>query len=480
MDCAEQAPAFDASVTIKLADWVSGLSLDQVPEEVRELAGSCVLDALGCGLYGAAQPWGQIAADVAFDFSPKGPSSLLGRSAKVSPSDAAMANGTAIHGFELDDLHAAASCHPGAVTIPASLAIGEARRISGKTFLTSLVAGYEAGIRVGVCAGLTHSSSGYHGTGTVGTICSSAAAARAMGLDAERTTHALGIGATQAGGLYSARKGAMSKRFHAGRAAQSGVVAASLAERGFTGSTEVLEATFGGFMSTLRGQFPPATILDELGERWRMLDIGFKAYASCGSTHTMIAALDQMMQHGLSVDNVEDITVHMTQKAMTNVAWPYQPNGIAAAQMNGYFAAAVMLLDGEVFIDQYREERLADPQILALIKRIKFVNDPVLDEAGAAKRHTVRVEARMSNGREMSATIAKRRGSTENPLSKGEIEKKFRRLAAACLTTAAIDEIIQIVPALEKEPDLTRLTSLLAPAAATYSHTIRGALQAQD
>jgi aconitate decarboxylase len=211
-----------------------------------------------------------------------------------------------------------------------------------------------------------------------------------------------------------------------------------------------------------------------------MLDIGFKAYASCGSTHTMIAALDQMMQHGLSVDNVEDITVHMTQKAMTNVAWPYQPNGIAAAQMNGYFAAAVMLLDGEVFIDQYREERLADPQILALIKRIKFVNDPVLDEAGAAKRHTVRVEARMSNGREMSATIAKRRGSTENPLSKGEIEKKFRRLAAACLTTAAIDQIIQIVPALDKEPDLTRLTSLLAPAAATYSHTIGGALQAQD
>src|SRR4029079_15521265 len=135
------------------------------PEVVQHLK-TCMLDSLGCGLFGAAQPWGAFAANVAVAMSGGGTSSLFARPEKVSAADAALANGTAIHGFELDDAHVASSLHPGAVTSPAVIALGEARGSSGAEVLTALAAGYEVGLRVGICAGISHSTSGYHVTGT--------------------------------------------------------------------------------------------------------------------------------------------------------------------------------------------------------------------------------------------------------------------------------------------------------------------------
>src|SRR5260370_18609790 len=256
----EAKPA--AAVTPQLGHWVSGLELSSVRAEVVSQLKLGMLDSIGCGLYGAVKPWGRIAGDVAVSFSGGGggAASLFGRSEKVSPADAALANGTAIHGFEIDDAHVTSSLHPGAVTLPASLAVGEARRASGAEVLAALAAGYEVGLRVGVCAGVSHSTSGYHVTGTVGTLGAAAAAARLLKLSPQQAAHALGIGATQAAGLYAARTGAMTKRFHAGRASQSGGLAAYLAGQGFTGSLDVLEAPFGGFISTPHGQHHPATM----------------------------------------------------------------------------------------------------------------------------------------------------------------------------------------------------------------------------
>src|SRR2546423_8668968 len=159
------------AVTPALGKWVSGLALDNVPEDVVEHLKTCFLDSLGCGLFGAAQPWGVIAGNVAVDMSRGGMSSLFARADKVSPGDAALANGTAIHGFELDDSHVSSSLHPGAVTVPASLAVAEARGASGADLLVALAAGYEAGIRVGICAGVLDSTHGYPMPGTSGAFC---------------------------------------------------------------------------------------------------------------------------------------------------------------------------------------------------------------------------------------------------------------------------------------------------------------------
>jgi aconitate decarboxylase len=450
------------AVTPRIGQWVSGLRLAAVPADVVAHLKLCMLDSIGCGLYGAAQRWGRIVGDVAITFSRGGPSSLFGRRDTASPLDAALANGTAIHGFEIDDAHVSSSLHPGAVALPASLAAAEAKGASGAELLTGLAAGYEIGLRVGVCAGVSHSTSGYHVTGTVGAIGAAAAAARTLRLSPEQTAHALGIGATQAAGLYAARMGAMTKRFHAGRASQSGVLAAFLAEQGFTGSLDAIEAPFGGFMSTLHGQSDPATILSDLGERWETARVGLKAYAACASAHTTIDGVLELRRRGLSTDNLQHLTIRMSKKGHLNIGWPYKPGEVITAQMNGYYAAAVTLIDGDAFIDQYEIARLADPRILALMPHIDIVHDPDLDRGGAAKRHSVKIEAKRKDGSALSTTVEQRRGSAEHPLAVDEVERKVHRLASVALSPAAINELIGLIGTIEYEPNLKRLTDLIS------------------
>jgi 2-methylcitrate dehydratase PrpD len=452
-------------VTPLLGEWVAGLTLAAVPDDVLTQLKRCVLDSIGCGLYGSVQPWGRIIADTAAALSGGGPSSLFGRVEKVSTADAALANGTAIHGFELDDAHVSSSLHPGAVTLPAALALGEARGVSGADLLTALAAGYEVGLRVGICAGVSHSTSGYHVTGTAGTLGSAAAAARVLRLSPIETAHALAIGATQAAGLYSARMGAMTKRFHAGRASQSGVLAALLAGRGFTGALDALEAPFGGFMSTLKGQFAPETMLTGLGENWEIARVGLKAYAACASAHTTIDGVRELRSRGLTATNLQRMTVRMSKKGHINIGWPYKLGEVITAQMNGFYAAAVALLDGDAFVEQYAQARLADPAILALMPRISIVHDPELDRGGAGKRHAVGIEAVRSDGTVLTTFAEQRRGSAEHPLSVHEVEQKFRRLVKDVLPARRSDALIEIVVGLESKPDLDEFTSLISTAA---------------
>ena len=228
--------------------------------------------------------------------------------------------------------------------------------------------------------------------------------------------HALGIGATQAAGLYAARLGAMTKRFHAGRAAQSGVLGAYLAQRGFTGSLDALEAPFGGFLSTLRGQFDAATMLDGLGERWETAQVGLKAYAACASAHTTIDGVRELRSRGLDAENLERLTVRMSKKGHINIGWPYRPGEVITAQMNGSYAAAVTLIDGDAFIDQYDERRLSDPAILALMPRIEL-RPRSGTRPRAARRNATPSGSRRSKetAAVLSTEIEQRRGSAEHP-----------------------------------------------------------------
>ncbi len=257
----------------------------------------------------------------------------------------------------------------------------------------------------------------------------------------------------------------MTKRFHAGRASQSGVLGAYLAEQGFTGSLDALEAPFGGFMSTLRGQSDAANILIDLGTHWETARVGLKPYAACASAHTTIDGVRELRARGLNAGNLARLTVRVSRKSYLNIGWPYQPGETIAAQMNGFYAAAVTLIDGDAFIDQYDERRLADPAILALMPRIDFVHDPAFDIGGAAKRHAIRMEAVRNDGSVLLTTIEQRRGSADHPLATAEIEQKFRRLAATTLPRPAVEELIGLIGTLEREETLHRLTSLIAPRA---------------
>lgn len=447
--------------TRQLAAWGASVRLEDMPPAVRAHAALCLLDGIGCALYGAQQDWGRIAAETGQELAPGGHASLWGRTARVGPAAAAMANGTALHGFELDDIHLRSSLHAGAVVLPSVLALGETRGLSGQQVLAAIIVGYETGIRVGMAAGIAHGISGFHVTGTVGCVAAAAACAHLLRLDAERFANALGIGATQASGLYCARTGAMTKRFHAGHAAQAGVMAALLAERCFTGSHDVLEADYGGFMSAMQGEANYALMLDGLGQSWETATVGFKAYAACASAHTIIDGVRKLMEQGASPDTLQHLRIRLSRKSAHNVGWRYQPADVVAAQMNGSYAAAVQLLDGQVFVDQYEPNRLADPRILNLIDRIEILHDPELDAGGAAKRHASWVEADLTDGRVVRAYTEQRRGSAHHPLPPEEIMAKFRGLAVKALRADAVETLQHLILTIEEQPDLTALTHCL-------------------
>jgi len=451
----------DTPATARLAKWIASLKRPDIPAPAWAHAKLCLLDGLGCALFGSQQPWGRIAAETAKDLSPNGRASLLGHDARCGVDAAAMANGTATHGFELDDIHLRATIHPGAVTIPAALALAEAYNKTPADFLTAVVAGYEVGLRIGMAVGLGHGLRGHHATGTIGTLAAAATGANLLGLSAEQTSDALGIAATQAAGLHGARTGAMSKRFHAGRAAQSGVLAAALAKRGFTGSRTALEQPFGGFFSTLCDNVDTPAAYAELGERWEIMEVGFKAYASCGSTHTTVDAIDRLMQRGLTAGDLKELRVFMSRKAVSNVGWKYVPAGVVAAQMNAYYTSAVKLLDGDVFIDQFAESRLGDPRVMALIERIRIAHDPAFDAGGAGTRHAVRVEAELNDGKTWTENVDQRRGSSRYPLTRADIERKFRGLAKVVLSPDSAEKIIERVDRLDELESMEPLIELL-------------------
>ena len=213
----------DNKYTREIAAFVSALDYNTIPAEVSQRAKLLVLDALGCGLYGAKVEWSRMLKDSLLRSDRTGECVVWGTNARLSGPHAALVNGTQVQGFELDDAHHRGVVHLGAADLPALLAIAQMRKgLSGKEFIAASIAGYEIGPRVGICMTPDHIGQGWHPAGTIGVFAATATAARALKLDAAKTVHAFGIGGTQSSGLMAAQYGAMVKRFHAGRASQIG------------------------------------------------------------------------------------------------------------------------------------------------------------------------------------------------------------------------------------------------------------------
>ena len=266
--------------TRAIAEFVSGLAYDQIPAAVRERIKLLILDALGCGIYGANLEWCRILRGTLEGLDSSRTTAIWGTDCKLSSPHAALQNGTQVQGFELDDVHRRGVLHVGAVTLPALIAVAESHaKLSGRDLITAAVAGYEIGPRVGLCMGQEHIGQGWHSGATLGVFSAVSAVSRALGLSADATVHALGIAGTQSSGLMAAQYGAMVKRMHAGRAAQSGLYAALLAKDGFTGIVDVFEAPYGGFCTTFSrtpDRFDLAQLSSGLGERFETMRLSLK------------------------------------------------------------------------------------------------------------------------------------------------------------------------------------------------------------
>ena len=450
--------------TRDLARFASAIQFSDLPKEVIERIKLSVLDHIGCALYGATLPWTQKVAALAIAEGAQPVASLFGMGKKSSVSLAALVNGTAGHAFELDDIHKESIIHIGSLAPPVAFGFAEAAGgSSGREVITAMVAGYEIGARVGNAATMGLFFRGFHPQGTSGVFAASAAAARMLNLNAEQFQHALGMSGSQAGGLMAAQEGAMVKRFHSGRAAQSGVYSALLAQQGFTGITDVLEAAYGGYLTVYSDTPNAARLTDGLGKEWETLNVGYKPHASVTSIHTALDGLAEIMsENHLKAADIEKVETGLSPMTHVHCAWEYKAQGVTAAQMNLYYGLAVTALDGMAFTEQYKESRLRDPAIFDFISRITATVDPEIEKMGPPLRHAARVRVTAKDGRVVEKFLHHRRGSPENPLKPEDIEYKFRHVVSACLSKADIDQAVKLVAGLDTMENTSALLALIA------------------
>lgn len=462
----------DVDYTGALTRFASAVRFEDLPPTVVHQVKRSVLDTLGCGLFGSTLPWAVTLTAMLQRGSLGGQVPAWGTSALLSPGDAALANGTYAHGFELDDLHKEGRLHVGSVTLPATLALASLREspVPGTELIAAQVAGYEVGARIGLASGTAMNARGFHITGVIGALTSSVASGRMLGLDAEQMQDAIGVVGSLACGLGGAQYGSTVKRMHAGRAAQAGTYAAQLARDGFRGIRDLFELPHGGYVGTFVGECDRDRLLAGLGGPgsadvvWETERLGYKPYAACAASHTSIDAILHLRERGLTPADVDRIVVHASTHSVDHVGWPYVPDTLTTAQMNLSFAVASALLDGKVGSDQFSEERLDDPRVLDLAARVSVVPDSEIDAKGLKYSHAIRMDVTTVDGRTLSQGFDHGRGSEHWPLSDDEVIGKFRDQAARVLPASQVDGLVSCVLALESLDDISVLTELATPA----------------
>lgn len=457
----------DNKYTRGIADFVSRLTYDAIPTGVKQRIKLLMLDAFGCGLYGAQVEWSRILQDSLASLDDTKTCCVWGTNKRLSAPNAALVNGTQIQGFELDDAHHPGVVHVGAAVLPALVAIAESRRnLSGKDFLTGAVAGYEIGPRVGVCMTPEHIRQGWHPAGTIGVFAAAAGAARGLKLNADKTVHALGISGTQSAGLMAAQYGAMVKRMHAGRSSQSALLGAFFAERGFTGIVDVFESEYGGFCTTFsrsQDRFKLAELTAGLGTVWETMNVSLKFYSCVFSGHTALDAIREMQaERPFGAGDVEKIIVHGSQATVDHVGWKYRPQGMTSAQMNLPFCIATLLIEGDVFVEQFTDAAIVDPKRIAFTEKVVVQNDPQITAKGGKFRHMVRVEVFLKDGTHMERTVETSRGSEKRFAPDKDITAKFEKLVKHALPEAQMHELRDTVLNLEKLDDASLIAKLLA------------------
>lgn len=374
----------------------------------------------------------------------------LGRRATVRT--AALINGTAAHTAELDDIYRDAIYHPGAPTIAAGLAVAQEMNASGLDFLCAVVAGYEISTRIGVALGRAHYKY-WHNTGTVGSFGAAAAAASLYRLEAGPYAHALATVGTFAAGLQQAfRMDSLSKPLHAGRAAEAGVLAALAARANITGSLDILDGEAG--MGVAMSNSPDwRQALATLGSDFHITRMTFKNHACCGHTFAAIdGALGLQARYGTPVADIKKVCI-ATYRPALEVAGYENPQTPAEARFSLKFVVATALLYGSVRLSAFEPQRLADPQIRALMQRIELTVDHELDASFPGQR-AARVTIETHNGHSERYLQPTRKGDPEQPLSDAELDGKFLELAAPVIGPAEAKALLGRLWHLDQEPQM--------------------------
>jgi 2-methylcitrate dehydratase PrpD len=348
--------------------------------------------------------------------------------------------------------------HPATVVFPAALAVAQAIGSSGVQLLTASIAGYEVGIRVGEFLGRSHYKV-FHTTGTAGTLAAAAAVGNLLGLDPARMQHAFGSAGTQAAGLWEfLRTGADSKQLHTAHAAAAGLMAAYLAQDGFTGAAQILEGPQ-GMAAGMSSDADPSRLTDGLGTRWATAETSFKYHACCRHTHPALDALLQVMQiHHLKPEDLVRIITHVHQGAIDVLGPVLKPTTVHQSKFSMGTALAVAACFGQAGLAEF-EQHFLDERVRALGDRVEMVLDAEVDSA-YPRRWIGKVTVYTIDGRVLAGRVDEPKGDPGNTLSRDEITAKALRLAAFS-GGATAPEMQRAVDALWSVATWTKVGNLL-------------------
>ncbi|MBS1218065.1 MAG: hypothetical protein H6R21_1198 [Proteobacteria bacterium] len=414
-----------------LAEFATGLKYEDIPAAARERARQCIIDTTGAALFGSRLPWSRIVAGHARNCGGSGSSRVIGTALTVSPPAAALANGVCAHAFELDGLRKpSAGVHPGAILLPAALAVAEERHAGGRELLTAFVAGTEVMFRIGLAAKQTTEALGFHAPGINGPYGSAIVAGKLLGLDAARLTQALGIAGSLGGGLLAFAKagnGAMVKRLHMGRAAEAGVVAALLARDGYEGPDTVLEGQY-GYLEAYARDGDASQFTKGLGTHYDIVHACLKRYACHITAHTPVQSLQELRaEHGFNGDDVAALTIHARHKILSHHDIR-EPRDVAGAQYSVPFCAAIALYYDVNDPLAFSETALNDMKVRALARSLTLVEMSETEKGGA---WATRVGVTLKDGRKFERFADEFKGTPASPLSADELRTKFMRMAGA-------------------------------------------------
>ena len=468
-------PQLDASVglglTQEVAEFVLATTSNEIPKEVAGLGKKSILDGLGLALSGSIAASGKIVQVYLKKIGGTGDAIVIGTNMRTAPRFAAFANGVGIHADDYDDTQLAVAedrvygllTHPTAPCLPAVFAEVETRGLSGREFLAAYLVGIDVECKIAEAISPRHYQHGFHATATCGPFAAASAVGKLRGFDLETMKRALSIAGSQSGGLRE-NFGTMTKPFHAGRAAEAGLIACDLAELGWTATDKILEAPR-GFFQAHGGGYDLGAIRGKLGSPWTFSDpgISIKPHPSGSLTHPgMTNVLQLITDHNIKPGDVSTVDVG-TNHNMLNALIHHQPQNELQAKFSMEFCMAVCFLEGRANLPEFTDETVLRSDIQEMIKRVNFKVHPEAEAAGYAKMTTL-IDIHLRDGRTVSGRADFGKGSPENPLSFEEVADKFRGCADfARWPEHKTENIISLVDRIESLESIMDLTTALAP-----------------
>ncbi len=443
-----------SGLTATLAAQAAGYQAEDLPDDVVELGGQCLLDWLGVTLAGSAEAAARIALAAALDEHPGDTgATVIGTASRLPATPAALVNGTASHALDYDDVNWAMTGHPSVAILGALLALAETHRSPGRDVLVAFVAGYETECRVAMAVGREPYLRGFHATGTAGTFGAAAACARLLGLDASTTATALGLAATQAAGL-KAMFGTMSKPLHAGKACANGLLAARLAAHGFTARRDGIEADQ-GFAAVSGAEVDPAWADRPAPHGWFLRDTLFKYHAACYETHSAIEGLRQLRDRsGVEPADVEAVTVHATDMQLGMCAIPEPSTGLEVKFSLRHLAAMTLAGRDTAAPATFSDTCATEPALVAIRDRVQVVADGT---PGATA-----VDLNLRDGGRLTAAVDVFQPATDLSGQQAALRAKFDALAMPVVGAATAKELADLALDLCSVDDIGRLLRLTA------------------